>query len=225
MSSGSQFHQKRYSGYLDIHIRENSSFSSRLSPGEPVNFWGRFRSWYPYRGYGRTFYLKQPSLFILPLPSERISIGVWISGVIFFILPVVLFPLYPEIGRRFYPGFPFLVHALRPPTPVLFFREMYIFIISGAAIVFIQMLLGLILLRNKKFYSTTDKIHWGEAGIVGWLLSMGFFGLLRGFQTTSLDSFFFPAPVLGAAILAWLLISGIILFSPVNNKPGPQSNR
>ncbi len=193
--------------------QENPSRSRRLSQREQFVLWGRSRSWYPYRGYGRKIAEKTLLPVLFDIPAERFSIWrLLIPGLIFLLIPIIIFPLYPEIGRRLYRGFPFLVKALRPPTPTLFFREMYVLILSGAAIVILQTIFALIFLRKKKTDRGSVRVPWGEASIVGWLLSLGVFGVLRGFQAFPSDHLFFPASALGAAIFCWLLISGIILF-------------
>ncbi len=193
--------------------QENPSFSRRLSQREQSVLWGRSRSWYPYRGYSRKIAGKTFLPVLFDIPVERFSIWrLLIPGLFFLLIPIIIFPLYPEIGRSLYRGFPFLVKTLRPPTPTLFFREIYILIISGVSIVIIQIIFALIFLRKKKTNGGSVRGLWGEASIVGWLLSLGVFGVLRGFQAFPSDHIFFPAPALGAAIFCWLLISGIILF-------------
>ena len=199
--------------------QENPSRSRRLSQREQFVLWGRSRSWYPYRGYGRKIARKTFLPILLDIPSESFSLWrLLIPGLIFLLIPILLFPLYPEIGRRLYLGFPFLAKALRPPTPTLFFREMYLLIISGVSIVIIQTIFALLFLRKKRTSGRFIRVPWGEASIVGWLLSLGVFGVLRGFQAFPSDNLFFPAQVLGAAIFCWLLISGIILFPSLTRK-------
>lgn len=212
MASGFHSYSKHRPDREDYRRQENPARSQRLSPREQLDLWGRSRSWYSYRGYGRRIALGTPPPVVLVYPLERFSI--WrqlIPGLIFFLVPILLFPIYPEIGRRLYPGIPFSVNALRPPTPVFFFREMYILILSGVSIVIIQIIFALIFLRKKR-PAGFIRMPWGEASIVGGLLLLGVFGVLRGFQATTSDHLFFPAPALGAAIFCWLLISGIILF-------------
>ena len=203
--------------------QENPFSSRRLSQREQSVLWGGVRSWYPYRGYGRRIALKTPSHAppLLSFPSEHFSI--WrliIPGLIFCLIPILLFPLYPEIGASLYRRFPFAVsvNALRPPSPALFFREMYVLILSGVSIIILQTIFALIFLREKKTNGGFSRVPWGEASVVGGLLSLGVFGVLRGFQAFPSDHLFFPAPALGAAIFCWLLIAGIILFPAFSRK-------
>ena len=213
MVSGFQSYPKHRPDSDASRHQENPARSPRLSPREKLDLWGRSRSWYPYRGYGRKIAGKMLLPVLFDIPAERFSIWrLLIPGLIFLLIPIIIFPLYPEIGRRLYRGFPFLVSSLRPPSPTLFFREMYVLIISGVSIVILQTIFALIFLRKKRTADGFVKVPWGEASIVGWLLSLGVFGVLRGFQAFPSDHLFFPAPALGAAIFCWLLISGIILF-------------
>jgi hypothetical protein len=210
----------------DYRRQENPSFSPRLSRRERLLFWGSLRSWYPYGGYGRRVSLKISPPILLEIPSERFYIRrLLIPGLIFFLIPLLLFLVYPDIGRRLYYGFIFSASRIRPLSPALFFREMYVLILSGAAIILIQTIFALIFLRKKRIPGGAIRIPWGEASIVGGLLGLGVFGILRGFQSYPGDHLFFPAPALRAAILCWLLISGTILFPVLSRKyPWADSN-
>ncbi len=206
--------------------QENPSFSPRLSRRERLLFWGSSRSWYPYLGYSRRVALKRSLPVLPPLMLERFYIRrLLIPGLIFFLIPMLLFLVYPDIGRRLYNGFIFSARRLRPLSPALFFREMYVLILSGAAIIIIQTIFALIFLRKKRIPGGAIRVPWGEASIVGGLLALGVFGILRGFQASPSDHLFFPAPALGAAIFCWLLISGTILFPVLIRKyPWADSN-
>ena len=226
MKSGFQSYTKYCPDREASRRQENPARSTRLSPRGQLDLWGKSRTWYLYRGYGRRIALKISPPVLLALPSERFSIWrLLIPGLIFFLIPILIFPVYPEIGRRLYPVFPFSVNTLRPPTPALFFREMYVLILSGVSIVIIQTIFASIFLRKKRTAGGFIRVPWGEASIVGGLLSLGVFGVLRGFQISPSDHLFFPAPALGAAIFCWLLISRTILFPGITRKyPWADSN-
>ena len=210
----------------DYRRQENPLFSPRLSRRERLLFWGSSRPWYPYRGYGRRVALKSVLPVLPSLPAERFYIRRLLTpGLIFFLIPILLFLLYPDIGRRLYNGFIFSASRLRPLSPALFFREMYVLILSGAAVIIIQTIFALIFLRKKRIPGGAIRVPWGEASIVGGLLALGVFGVLRGFQASASDHLFFPAPALGAAIFGWLLISGTIVFPVLIRKyPWADSN-
>ena len=146
-----------------------------------------------------------------PLPAV-FPIRRVVTGVIFSLGPLLLFPLFVRFSRLIYPGLRLFARSLRPPLPRSFFHEMWILILATVVVIILQTIFALLFIRRPRSAGGSVRLPWGEASVVGGLLSLGVYGVLRGFQGYPTDHLFFPAPALGAAIFCWLLISGTILF-------------
>lgn len=203
-----------------IRRQVNPTGSPRLGR-EPPRFalWGRTRTWYPYHGYAREIAFRI-SPFV-PLIPEEVVPRTLVPRILFFLIPLLFLPLYLRLARLIYPGLSLLTRTIRPPSPLSFFREMYILILAAASVVILQIVFALIFIPRSGPTRGRQEIHWWEASVVGGLLSLGVYGVLRGFQASPSDHLFFPAAALGAAVFCWLLISGIILFSAIGRKEYP----
>ncbi|MFH1038524.1 MAG: hypothetical protein V1789_07665 [PVC group bacterium] len=193
--------------------QENPAFSSRLGRYRfSVRLWGSNRVWYSYHGYARMIRYRVYPSALLPFPPSPVRLLKVIPGLIFLLLPLLLYPVYFRLAELIYPRLLLLGKAVRPPAPASFFQEMYILVLAAAAVIIVQTLFALIFIRRPKTSVPAGRIPWGEASVVGALLSLGVYGVLRGFQISPADRLFLPASALGAAVLCWLLISGTILF-------------
>ncbi len=208
---GYSYRRKR--GKIPSRIQENPAVSFRLGRYRlPARLWGRDRSWYSYHGYPRSIRFHVRPTVQLPLLSAPGRLLKIIPGVFFLLLPLLLYPVYFRLAELLYPRLHLLGQFVRPPTPTSFFQEMYVLVLAAAVVVIVQTIFALIFIRRPRPSAGSGKILWGEASVVGGLLSLGVYGVLRGFQISAADRFFLPPFALGAAVLIWLLISGTILF-------------
>lgn len=160
-------------------------------------------------GYRRGFAL-YPLLGSYSLPVRRaLSVTDMVSTVVFALLPLFVIPVFLRLEELLYPRFPLLPRMLgtslylRPPTETAFFHEMLVLILSVFIVALVQVIGAAIFLK---------KAPWGEAVFVGGFFSLAVYGVLRGFQANPTDSLFFPLPALCGATIAWLGISGAILY-------------
>lgn len=131
-----------------------------------------------------------------------------VSTIIFAFMPLLIIPVYLQLARLLYPRlqlFPRIFRGrmfLRPPSGVQFFQEMSVLLLAILFVLLLQAIFAFILLR---------KAPWSEAILVGGLLSLAIYGVMRGFQAPG-DALFYPLPALGGALIIGIGLSVTTLY-------------